>query len=122
MMITRIKQAVAKLFAGKRVRFILGTVLGVIIWKFSSNALSDILVFGAFIYALFHAGRGWPAWQQPAGIAFVVLLVHHLIMLPFSVSPEMSVNDTERIIEILAGAFAIPVIFNDRQKIGRALL
>jgi len=120
-MIARMKQTIAGLLANKKVRFILGTVLGIIAWKFSSNALSDILVFGAFVYALFHAGRGWPAWKQPAGIAFIILLVHHFVMLPFSVSPEMSIHDTEDIIKILAGAFAIPVIFNSDRRIARAL-
>lgn len=110
------------LWADKRVRFIIGTALGLIIWTFSSNSLSDIVVFSAFLYALFHTERGLSAWKQPAGYAFIIVFIHHFLMLPFSVSPEMSVHDTERIIEVLAGAFAIPVIFNDRQKIGRALL
>ena len=34
----------------------------------------------------------------------------------------MSVHDTESMFEILAGAFAIPVIFNDKPRIGQALL
>jgi|GEM_PF-502613 len=102
-------------------RFVAGVGLGLLIWTFSSKALSDIVVYGAFLFALFHTERGLPAWKQPAGIAFIILLVHHLVLLPFSVSPEMSIHDTEGLAEILAGIFAIPVIFNDRQKISNAL-
>jgi len=120
-MIEKVKIIINGLLTDRRARFIIGAALGILVWKFSSNALSDVLVFGAFIYALFHAGRGWPAWKQPAGVAFVILLVHHLASLPFSVSPEMSVRDTGRLFEVLAGAFAIPVVFNSDKKISRAL-
>ncbi|MDD5483071.1 MAG: O-antigen ligase family protein [Kiritimatiellae bacterium] len=102
-------------------RFTAGAGLGVIIWTFSSNTLQDIIVFSAFVYALFFAERGKAAWRQPAGIAFVVLLFHHLASLPFSVSPEISVHDTGRLFEVLAGAFAVPVVFNTDRKIARAL-
>ena len=102
--------------------FTAGVAMGVLIWTFSSSALQDAVVFGAFLYALFHAERGKTVWEQPAGIAFVVLLIHHMASLPFSVSPEMSVHDTERLFEVLAGAFAIPVVFNDKEKIQKALL
>ncbi|MDO9541898.1 MAG: hypothetical protein Q7J98_06200, partial [Kiritimatiellia bacterium] len=101
--------------------FIIGAALGILIWKFSSNAIQDIIVFSAFLYALFFAERSKTAWKQPAGVVFVILLIHHFLMLPFSVSPEMSIHDTEGIIKILAGAFAIPVIFNTDRKIASAL-
>jgi len=120
-MIERMKIIFIGLWADKKVRFIVCAALGVLVWTFSSNALSDIVVFSVFIYALFHAERGKTAWKQPAGVAFVILLVHHLLMLPFSVSSEMSIHDTEGIIKILAGAFAIPIIFNTDRKISRAL-
>ena len=101
--------------------FLFGSAMGVIIWTFSSSAVQDVIIFSAFLFALFFAGRGNFAWKQPAGIAFVILLIHHFIMLPFSVSPEMSVKDTGRMLEVLAGAFAIPVIFNTDKKISRAI-
>jgi len=117
----KILQIYGALTENKRLRFIAGVVLGLLIWTFSSKAISDAVVFGAFLFALFHTERGLPAWKQPAGIAFILLALHHLLMLPFSTSPEMSIHDTTGLLEILAGAFAIPVIFNDRQKIGNAL-
>ena len=120
-MIAQITRLYHNLAARKWMCFITGAVLGVIIWTFSSNAIQDIIVFSAFLYALFFAERGKTAWHQPAGVAFIILLVHHILMLPFSVSPEMSIHDTEGIIKIIAGAFAIPVVFNTDRKISRAL-
>ncbi len=120
-MFEKVKQISAALSARSWVRFIAGAAMGVIIWKFSATAVQDVIVFGASLGALFFAYRGKAAWRQPAGVAFVILLVYHLFTLPFSISPEMSIHDTEGMIEILAGAFAIPVIFNTDKKIARAL-
>lgn len=121
MLIAQIAQIYRNLSVRKWVCFLAGTGMGILIWKFSSNAVQDIVVFSAFLYALFFAPRGSQAWQQPAGMAFIIVLIHHFLMLPFSVSPEMSVHDTEGVIKILAGAFAIPVIFNSDRKIAQAL-
>lgn len=102
-------------------RFILWTGAGIIIWTFSSKAVQDILVYGAFLFALFKASRGAAAWKQPAGIAFIIVLIHMILSLPFSVSPWISIRDFGRLVEVLAGAFAIPVVFNTKDKIKAAL-
>lgn len=102
-------------------RFIFWTGIGVIAWTFSSKAVQDILVYGAFLFALFKASRGAAAWKQPAGIAFIIVLIHMILTLPFSVSPGTSIRDFSRLLEVLAGAFAIPVIFNTKDKIKAAL-
>jgi len=118
---TKIKSVYETLSAKTWICFLAGAALGVVIWTFSSTALQDIIVFSAFLYALLFPERGYFAWKQPAGIAFIILLAHHLIMLPFSVSPAMSIDDTGRFFEVLAGAFAIPVIFNTDKKISGAI-
>jgi O-antigen ligase len=118
---TKIKSVYDALSVKTWACFLAGAAMGVIIWTFSSSALQDVIVFGAFLFALFFAERGKLAWKQPAGAAFVILLIYHFITLPFSVSPEMSVNDTVRMLEVLAGAFAIPVVFNTDKKISRAI-
>lgn len=113
-------------------RFTGGLALGVVVWKFSSSALQDIIVFGAALAALL-LGRVPPeaaeavdgprrsVWRQPAGLAFIAVVVYHLLALPFSLSPEMSVHGTLSMLEVLAGAFAIPVIFNTERRIESAL-
>ncbi len=115
-----------KLFANRIqqfpvVRFLFWTGISIIIWTFSSKAVQDILVYGAFLFALFKASRGAAAWKQPAGIAFIIVLIHMILTLPFSVSPSISMRDFTRLLEVFAGAFAIPVIFNTKRRIQAAL-
>lgn len=119
-------------------RFLVWTATGIVIWKFSSKAVSDILVYGAFLFALartmgLHPGFaprevvaarsncGTDAWKQPAGIAFIVVLLYMACSLPFSLNPGLSLHDFKDMFKILAGIFAIPVIFNTRAKIEAAL-
>jgi len=102
-------------------RFIFWTFISIIIWTFSSNAIQDILVFGAFLFAVIKFSRGAAAWKQPAGIAFIIVLIHLILSLPFSVSSSISVRDFIRLVEVIAGACAIPVVFNTKVKIKAAL-
>ena len=118
------------------------TVTGIIVWKLSATVVQDILVYGAFLFALnrvFRLRQGFPlredtlagqiggpsgdiaVWKQPAGIAFVVILIHMILSLPFSMHPAFSLRDFSGMLKIIAGVFAIPVIFNTRAKIEAAL-
>ena len=128
-------------------RFVVWTATGIIIWNFSSKAVSDILVYGAFLFALtraFHLRQGFffrpdteksrgfggqvgwqthamAVWKQPAGIAFIVILIHMILSLPFAIHPALSLRDFSGVLKIIIGVFAIPVIFNTRAKIEAAL-
>ena len=103
------------------VQFVVGTMTGIIVWKLSATVVQDILVYGAFLFALTRASRGARAWKQPAGIAFVVILIYMILSLPFSMHPALSWRDFSGMLKIIAGAFTIPVIFNTRAKIEAAL-
>ncbi len=98
------------------------TGIAVIVWTHSSSLAQDILVFGAFLFALFHLERGAGAWKQPAGIAFIAVLAHYLALLPFATHPALTLRDFSRILELLAGMAAIPVVFYTRPRIQAALL
>ena len=102
-------------------QFVVWTAAGIIVWKFSSTVVQDVLVYGSFLFAMTKTARGAAAWKQPAGIAFVVILIHMAFTLPFSMHPTLSLRDFSGMLKILAGAFAIPVIFNTREKIESAL-
>ncbi|MBU0713929.1 MAG: O-antigen ligase family protein [Verrucomicrobia bacterium] len=102
-------------------RFAAASAVALLVWTFSSKALQDILVFGAFLFALTRAGLGTGAWKQPAGIAFIVVVLHLVLSLSFSEHPRLSLRDFSGFLEVLAGAFAIPVLFNTREKIAAAL-
>lgn len=98
------------------------TGIAFIVWIKSATVVQDLLVFGAFVFALFHAGRGAGAWKQPAGIAFIVVLVYSALTLPFSTRAVLSLRDASASLDLLAGMFAIPVLFNTRARIQSALL
>jgi O-antigen ligase len=102
-------------------RFAAASAVALLVWTFSSKALQDILIFGAFLFALTRAGLGAGAWKQPAGIAFIVVALHLVLSLLFSEHPRLSLRDFSGFLEVLAGAFAIPVLFNTRKKIAAAL-
>ncbi|MDD5678306.1 MAG: O-antigen ligase family protein [Kiritimatiellae bacterium] len=102
-------------------RFAAASAVALLVWTFSSKALQDILVFGAFFFALTRAGLGAGAWKQPAGIAFIVVALHLVLSLTLSEHPRLSLRDFSGLLEVLAGAFAIPVLFNTRKKIAAAL-
>ncbi|MDP2989905.1 MAG: O-antigen ligase family protein [Kiritimatiellota bacterium] len=102
-------------------RFATASAVALLVWTFSSKALQDMLVFGAFLFALTRAGLGAGAWKQPAGIAFIIVTLHLVLSLPFSEYPRLSLRDFSGFLEVLAGAFAIPVLFNTRAKIAAAL-
>ncbi|MFH1970022.1 MAG: O-antigen ligase family protein, partial [Verrucomicrobiota bacterium] len=102
-------------------RFAAASALALLVWTFSSKALQDIIVFGAFLFALTRSGLGAGTWKQPTGIAFIVVALHLVLSLPFSEHPRLSLRDFSGLLEVLAGAFAIPVLFNTRGKIAAAL-
>ena len=102
-------------------RFAAASAVALLVWTFSSKALQDILVFGAFLFALTRAGLGAGAWKQPAGIAFIVVALHMVLSLSFSEHPRLALRDFSGFLEVMAGAFAIPVLFNTREKIAAAL-
>lgn len=103
-------------------RFLLFTGLALIIWIFAHKGFQNALIYIVFIYALFHASRGAGAWKQPAGIAFIVAFAWLVLSIPFSRNPNLSVRDLVRTLEIFCAVFAIPVIFNSKEKIAYALL
>ena len=103
------------------VQFAVWTATGIIVWKLSATVVQDILVYGAFLFALTRISRGAAAWKQPAGLAFIALLIHMLLSLPLALHPALSLRDVSGMFKIIAGAFAIPVVFNTRAKIEAAL-
>ena len=104
-----------------RSAFIVRAAIAVIIWAFSATFLQDLLVYGAFIFALFHVARGSGAWKQPAGLAFSCVLLYSLLSLPFAMHPGLALRDFSGILKLLAGMFAIPVIFYTPRRIQAAL-
>ncbi len=121
-------------------RALAGTTAAVLLWTFSSKGVADVLIWGAFLAALVRAGRAtapgaepggqptWPFWRaaapwlQPAGLAFVAALFYRVFTLPVALYPALAWRDFTGDVRILAGAFAIAALFNNRARIAAALL
>ncbi len=112
----------ARLRNSSLARVLLWTCAAFVVWIFPSKGIHDVLVYCSFLYALSRASRGSFAWKQPAGVAFAIVLLYMVLTLPFSIAPYWSLRDFVKFLEVVAGAFAIPVIFNTRGKIRTALL
>jgi O-antigen ligase len=97
------------------------TGICIIVWVFPSQGIHDLLVYGAFLLALCYAPRAATAWRQPAGLAFIAVLVFLLLSLPFSSMPGSSVRELVKNLDIVAGAFAISVFLNTPDRIRMAL-
>ncbi len=112
----------ARLRDSNAARAVLWICTAFVVWIFPSKGIHDALVYGAFLYALYRNSKGAYVWRQPAGIAFAIVLLYMVFTLPFSLSPYWSLRDFLKFMEVVAGAFAIPVIFNTRERIRAALL
>jgi len=110
-----------RFMASPWLQLLLWTGISVILWKFSSKAPHDLLVYGALIYAILHAQHSWHAWAQPAGWAFIVVGAYGLLSLPLSCHPLMSCRDFGKSFDLLAGLFALSVLFNTRPRVEAAL-
>lgn len=116
MAITRLSPVLAVL----RESVIFWTGISIIIWVFPSKAIHDLLIYGAFIWALIRCPRH-NAWVQPAGLAFLVVLGYTLLSLPLAAYPALALRDFVKQADIVAGAFAIAILFPDRPRIEAAL-
>ncbi len=94
-----------------------GLALAVLVWRYSSKAITDLFLYGAFIAALPQAGRGRRFWRNPAGYAFILLLAYLLLSLPLSADPMASLRDLANLGKYLGFAFAIPVLFGRREAL-----
>jgi len=101
---------------------LLWTGIAVLLWGFWTTAFFAALAGGAFLYALVRRRGAWRAWRNPAGLAFALVLVWTGLCVPFSVSPRDSLRDAVRLLPALAGAAAIPAVFNSRARLGAAML
>ncbi len=103
-------------------RTIVWIAVAFLIWYYSSKAIHDILVWGAFAAALPRARRAWPVWSNGAGIAFLGVLLFTLVTLPLSVDWQDSARDLLRLARLPAGAFAISVWLQPSGRLFAALV
>ncbi len=104
-------------------RFLWFTALGLLVWCFSSNGIQKVLLWSCFLYSVFKAyGGAGRIWKNSAGIAFIAVLGYMVVTLPLSVSPKDAALDFIKLLDVLAAAYAISVLFNNERKISCALV
>jgi len=105
-----------------RLRALAWTFLAVLLWKWHVHVPHLVVVAGLVVCALRKRPQGSPVWRCPAGLAFLALVVFMLITIPFSRAPVLSLRTLGPLVPVLAGAFAIPVVFDTRQRVRDALV
>lgn len=108
--------------ASPRFRALAWTLLAVLLWKWHVHVPHLLVVTGMVVCALRKRPQGSPVWRSPAGLAFLVLVVFMLITVPFSRAPVLTLRTLGPLVPALAGAFAIPVVFDTRERIRNALV
>ncbi|NQU39125.1 MAG: O-antigen ligase family protein [Lentisphaerae bacterium] len=98
-------------------RFILFTVVGVLVWNFRSAFLQDLLLIGSFFVALWRNPRGFKVWLQPAGLLFLLSGLLILVLLPLSPVAGPSFRELLKYADVMLATLAIPALFPTRHKI-----
>lgn len=97
------------------------TAVAVLVWKFRAALLQDLVVWGAFIWALYRQPRFWTAWRNPAGAAFALFGAYIVASLAWSVETSLTARDLVRMADAVAAMIAIPILFNTRGRVESAL-
>lgn len=105
-----------------RLRALTWTFLAVLLWKWHVHMPHLLVVAGLVVCALRKRPQGSPVWRCPAGLVFLVLVAFMLITIPLSRAPVLSLRTLGPLVPVLAGAFAIPVVFDTRQRVRDALV
>lgn len=103
-------------------RVLFFTVIVALVWLYPLKGVQDAILIIAFLCALPRLRRGWPAWRNAAGLAFIVLFVYSLLALPLGTHRELSARDAVKVMDLFFVAFALPSLFNTRRQLESALL
>lgn len=102
-------------------RFFVFTSVAVLVWNFRSKAVQDVVLFGAFAFALWRNPRGFRMWLRPAGVVFLVAGLLFLLLLPLNAAPAATWRQMVKYADVALAALAIPALFPDRKRVETAL-
>ena len=103
------------------IRFFLYTAIGILVWNYRSDAIQDVLLVGAFIFALWRNPRGFTLWLRPAGLAFLGAGALILLRLPAAGVTAASAKELLKYVDVVLAVLALPALFPTRRKIENAL-
>ncbi len=99
-----------------------GLAAAFLVWQFPSRAVTDLLIGGAFIWALPRWRNAASVWRTAPGLAAVLIGLYALVQLSWSVYPALSAGDLLHDLRLPAGAFVLSVLVRDGRQVERALL
>ncbi len=120
-MLDGMKRLVTNLKLPPPVRFLVYTAIGILVWNYRSAAIQDLLLVGAFVYALVRNPRGFLAWLRPEGLVFLLAGVMVLVRLPVAGVAEASGRELLKYADIILATLALPALFPTRRRIESAL-
>lgn len=106
---------------GLRVGRYLWILGGMLLWIFLGKAIQEVLVWGAFLFAVYRARQeGIAPWRTWQGYLFLGWMVWGLVTLPLGANPRVSVLEAVRELDVLAGVFALSVLLRRPGAVGAA--
>ena len=101
---------------------LIGACTSFILWNMPTKGIQDVLVWGAFLYALVRWRLLREAWRPAPGSIAIAAFAYALLQLPFSVNPGLATQHILKHADFAAAALAIPLILHTRERIWMALL
>jgi O-antigen ligase len=97
-------------------------VAAILLWLYPSSAVTDVLIGGACLAALFHWRKTGGLWLSPAGLAAILVAAYPVVQLLWAAHPAAAAGDLARDLRLPAGAFALSFFVTGGRRIDRALL
>lgn len=88
---------------------------------FPSKAPTDVLVWGAFIWALPRYRRSAVIWTSPPGLCAILVALFPLVLAPWSIDPGSTLQNLVRDLRLPALAFVLSVLVTDTRSAVYAL-
>ncbi|MFO7534194.1 MAG: O-antigen ligase family protein [Kiritimatiellia bacterium] len=102
-------------------RITAGLAAAFLVWALPSKAVTDILIGGAFLWALPRWRRAAALWSSPPGLAALLIPLSAALLLPFAVFPAAAGWELLSDWRLAAGAFALSVWVADGRRAERVL-
>lgn len=95
--------------------------VAIVIWFFPNKAIQDVLLWVAFLYAVWRERRIPRVWVTFPGVVATGLVLLSLALIPFSDDPHLSGRGIVKVLDAMAVLYAVPVLLPRREDIARAM-
>lgn len=103
------------------VRFPFYAAVAVLVWNYRSALIHDLLLVGAFVYALVRNPRALRVWLTPPGCCFLLAGGLILLRLPAAGVAEESGRELLKYADIVLAVLALPALLATRRKVATGI-